>query len=379
MKNNRDNSTPEQLSSIIKCIYDAALDINEWSNVIANLTTLFDAHGGILRYINNNPNGQHFGEQVGYDEAYIEKYNDYYHKIDNFNTSLRGWEGRCITVSEYNFHDWFKNNDPFYHEFLVPYDVHNMMGANIIENEQGHFVLGLHRSLKSGAFSDTDVSMYNLLSPHLKKAVEIQNLLYKHQQQCKSGYDAINYLPFGIIFLDCDKKPIWHNRCAAEITSTGRSINITSDKVSCQSANESCKLSRMIDDALRKDQYHGGQMVLRDATANSTLFVVPLGIEHHQYSAIADQARAVIFIGDTSLDRKTSLNVLQMLYALTPAEARLVNGLCEGLTINEMEKEFGLSVNTLRSQLKTIFRKTGTNRQAELVRLVMTSPAILHT
>lgn len=377
MKQRKTRPTPEQLSPAIKTIYDAALDVNEWANVIDNLTTLFDAHGGVMRYINSDRHGKHFGVQSGYDTAYIEQYNNRYCRIDNFNRKLKGHEGRCFRLSRNNFHEWFEKNDPFFNEFLVKYDVYNMMGANIIENEQGHFVLGMHRSPDAGAFSEDDKSTYELLAPHLKKAVEIQNLLHEHQQHCQAGYDAIDCLPFGIIFLDQRRKPIWHNRRAAEIVANRQSLNITSDKVHCRHADESQKLSRLIDNALRQGRYQGGQMVLRGNAGNLTLFVVPLGLQHHQFSSVVDQARVVIFIGDTSFDRHAPSDVLQMLYALTPAEARLVNGLCEGLTIQEMEQLFGLKASTLRSQLKSVFHKTGANRQAELVALVMSGPAML--
>jgi len=377
MKHHKTRPTAEQLSPIIKSVYDAALDLNQWSNVIDSLTTLFDAHGGVLRYINHDRHGKHFGVQFGYDNTYIEQYNNHYYQVDKFNTKLKGFEGYCMRLSRENFHKWFDKNDPFYNEFLVKYDVYNMMGANIIENEQGHFVLGMHRSPGAGAFSEDDKSTYELLAPHLKKAVEIQNLLHEHQQQCQAGYDAIDCLPFGIIFLDQHRKPVWHNRRAAEIVANRQSLNITSDKVHCHQPDESRTLSRLIDNALRQGRYQGGQMVLKGNTGNLTLFVVPLGLHNHQYSAVVDQARVVIFIGDTSFDRNAPADVLQMLYALTPAEARLVNGLCEGLTIKEMEQLFDLKASTLRSQLKSVFHKTGTNRQAELVALVMSGPAML--
>lgn len=378
MKHRSPGITSEQLNPTIQNIYDAALDINEWSNVIANLADLLDAHGGILRYINRDRSGKHFGVQFGYDNNYIEQYNNHYYQIDNFNTKLKGSEGRCIRVSRDNFHEWFERSDPFYNEFLMKYDVYNMMGANIIENEQGHFVLGMHRSPKAGMFSAEDMATYNLLAPHLKKAIEIQNLLHEHQQQCQAGYDAIDCLPFGMIFLDQYKKPIWYNKRAREIVANRKSLKITADRVRCHHPSESQKLSQLIDNALSQGRYQGGRMLLKGNTGNLTLFVVPLGQQHHQYSALADQARVVIFIGDSSIDRNAPADVLQMLYTLTPAEARLVNGLCEGLTIQEMEKAYGLRANTLRSQLKSVFHKTGTNRQAELVALVMSGPAILN-
>ncbi len=67
--------------------------------------------------------------------------------------------------------------------------------------------------------------------------------------------------------------------------------------------------------------------------------------------------------------------VLQALYGLTAAEARLALGLAQGRGLDEMAAALGLSRHTVRTQLKQVFAKSGTRRQPELVRLLLTGPA----
>jgi len=63
-------------------------------------------------------------------------------------------------------------------------------------------------------------------------------------------------------------------------------------------------------------------------------------------------------------------------YRLSVAEAAVLTGLLEGLALTEIAVRRRTSVNTIRSQLRSIFRKTATHRQAELVALFSTqSPA----
>ena len=62
------------------------------------------------------------------------------------------------------------------------------------------------------------------------------------------------------------------------------------------------------------------------------------------------------------------LNVFRQTLGLTPAEARLAARLRFGLSLKEAAEELGISVNTARNQLKSIFEKLGVNRQADLVR-----------
>jgi DNA-binding CsgD family transcriptional regulator len=62
--------------------------------------------------------------------------------------------------------------------------------------------------------------------------------------------------------------------------------------------------------------------------------------------------------------------VLQGLFDLTPAEARVARGIGEGLTVEAIAEAFGLSRETIRSQLKAVLGKTGVGRQADLVAML---------
>jgi DNA-binding CsgD family transcriptional regulator len=64
-----------------------------------------------------------------------------------------------------------------------------------------------------------------------------------------------------------------------------------------------------------------------------------------------------------------SVALLQSLFDLTPAEARVARGLASGATVNELACAARVSRNTVRSQLRGILEKTGCHRQSEAVSL----------
>lgn len=68
--------------------------------------------------------------------------------------------------------------------------------------------------------------------------------------------------------------------------------------------------------------------------------------------------------------------LLATLFGLTPAESRLALGLLGGYTTDEYASEAGVGVATVRSQLHSIFTKTGARRQAELISLLHKVPAL---
>lgn len=63
--------------------------------------------------------------------------------------------------------------------------------------------------------------------------------------------------------------------------------------------------------------------------------------------------------------------VLQLLFGLTPAEARVAVAITSGSTIRETAEDLCVAESTVRSQLRAAFGKLGVRRQAELVQRVI--------
>jgi len=79
---------------------------------------------------------------------------------------------------------------------------------------------------------------------------------------------------------------------------------------------------------------------------------------------------AVVFVSDPSQKVRPPAVILRALFGLTPAESRLALLLCDGHTPRQIADLIGVSTNTLKTQLTSIYRKTGTSRQSQLVRLL---------
>lgn len=105
-------------------------------------------------------------------------------------------------------------------------------------------------------------------------------------------------------------------------------------------------------------------LVIRDGQAWLTIDVLPMtGRDNENFCG----ARAILVIRDLTEVKARAEADLQSLFGLTPAEARLAAALCGGKSVGQTALDFGVETSTLRSHLKSIFAKTGTGRQAELV------------
>lgn len=86
--------------------------------------------------------------------------------------------------------------------------------------------------------------------------------------------------------------------------------------------------------------------------------------------------QAVIFVRDPREGEATEPGVLQAMFDLSPAEARLTAELAGGATVEEAAGTLGISLASARTYLKNVFLKTDVNRQVDLVRLVLGSAAV---
>jgi len=75
-----------------------------------------------------------------------------------------------------------------------------------------------------------------------------------------------------------------------------------------------------------------------------------------------------------SLAARLSPQGLAQAFGLTAAESAVALALCEGKTLDEHAQALGVSVATVRTQLRAVFDKTQTRRQAETVGLLLGMP-----
>jgi DNA-binding CsgD family transcriptional regulator len=107
------------------------------------------------------------------------------------------------------------------------------------------------------------------------------------------------------------------------------------------------------------------------ATEKFPACVVHLVPVRRQARDIFTQAANILVVTPLGNPEAPLAHVLLGLFDLSPAEARIAQKLVGGNSIDEIAIEQKLSRETIRSQLKSVFSKTGTSRQAELVGLLM--------
>lgn len=107
------------------------------------------------------------------------------------------------------------------------------------------------------------------------------------------------------------------------------------------------------------------------ASAPLRILVAPLHARSGVGAAAAGRRAAMLVVSDPELEATTRKERLRMLFGLTPAEAAFAMEIVKGDGRRAAAERRGIACSTARTHLSSIFEKTGTRRQAELVRLLL--------
>jgi DNA-binding CsgD family transcriptional regulator len=116
---------------------------------------------------------------------------------------------------------------------------------------------------------------------------------------------------------------------------------------------------------------------VRDTGAEAMMVahVIPIRLSARD---IFVRCAAALVLTPVTMPQAPPVELVQSLFDLTPAEARVARSLASGKTVADIATDGGVSRNTIRTQLDRVMEKTGCNRQAEVVALLTgISPARL--
>jgi DNA-binding CsgD family transcriptional regulator len=98
--------------------------------------------------------------------------------------------------------------------------------------------------------------------------------------------------------------------------------------------------------------------------------VLPLTSGDRQRAGSLYSAVAAVFVRKTSPASPPPLETLAKLYRLTASEVRVLDAVMKVSGVQALADLLGLSQATVKTHLHNVFRKTGTARQSELVKLI---------
>jgi pimeloyl-ACP methyl ester carboxylesterase len=207
---------------------------------------------------------------------------------------------------------------------------------------------------------------FNLLAEHCQRARKITQELHGLQEQSGTWKHLIDHLPMSVFFVNPELQVVAQNKRAATLLQNEQFLYINQKR---QLELKSTLLSKQLHTIMSQALNFPTQGMQIDTNAKVLLMAVPIRKIEIDTSLKGATTAVLIFTADEKIT--PDLSVIRSLHQLTYAEARLTHGLCLTSSLSDAAKLSGVSLNTARSYLKSIYSKTSSNSQLTLVRKVI--------
>lgn len=370
----------QTLSRLLGSLYDAAGDPKLWPEFLRFLSKATHGSGAAITLHNPNQAEHAVLLHSGYDADAVKVYEKYYASRDIwlqkvYPTSYSGWVGAS---EEFCPTGEFLRTE-IYGDFFRQVDIAHAMWATINHPRDGRTnFLGVYRDRKQGRFSPRDLELLHFLLPHTKRAFRLHFQFADLRQKVDDLQFSLDHVDAGIVLIGSTGEVIAMNRYARMLFAEEDGLTIRADVLRAREVRVSDQLHSLITQALAtsigKGLSPGGYLTVpRKDRSPLSILVTPA-----RCAAVGvpfEAVRAIVYVQDPERRVRPAQEILRSAFRLTPAECRVTLLLGDGKSPREISHVLGVSSNTLKSHLASIYRKTNTSRQSQLVRLLMRLPA----
>ncbi|KKJ78680.1 hypothetical protein WH95_00915 [Kiloniella litopenaei] len=217
--------------------------------------------------------------------------------------------------------------------------------------------------------------LVKIFAPHLVRALRLAEPLCQLESSVKSSLNALNRLSVGAVLVSKKGEILFSNDEAERILSLEDGIKRNRQQCLCiQNAGiQSVFLSLLAGckETIAANGIASGGAIFIERHSGGDAFILEVSPACGQIEDLSRSDGTLLFLTDPACRRGITCNNLEGLYGLTKAEIEISALLAEGYSTEEISEIRKVSIATTRTQIKSIFLKTGTQKRSDLMRLIL--------
>ena len=365
------------LGRVIEELYDGILDDEAWERSLVGISDLVSASGLLLMSCNPKTCEVFRFELPGLDAAGMSDYGQYWiHRDPRYAAGLRRPPGEA-QVDDMLVPRGVMRRSEIYNDFLRRWDIPFCIASWVLRTPTHGVTLCIEGTRRHGPFTEEQRLRVAAVMPHLRRVLRVKDRIAKSGTRARTLLESMDRFPFGMLLLGADLSIIEASAPAREILATSDGLCEQAGRLVFRRSPEAQAFARTLTSHQSDSPDNEGVVVVRQFIRPGDLTVLTVPVAPAAGEWLPPSGRYLVLMFDASRLPRPSTTMIRRTYGLTPGEARLVTALVAGGSLADIAERHGLSVQTLRSQLKSVFAKTGARTQAQLMRLVVAGPSVL--
>lgn len=357
-------------TQLISSIYDAALSPQLWPDVLDSVAQAFGAVGAGYIVRDKRTSRVDWITLAGPSAAMMDDYVRYYGEFDVYRPVLDAAPSATWMRLSECVPDTVRRNNAWYNEFVLGCGVGDIIGARLFETWSHTAVFGIQIGIQQAPLAPISAAQLDELYAPLAKAARLQHDVSGLTRKSAMALAALDQIAAGVVVADAEGRIIEMNHAAEQMLSADDGLTARHGQLGARRAFEASRLARLIAEATAyKTTAAAGRMLIgrHSGKPSYVLTVVPI----RGAGAFQSGPLAMILIIDQD-QPSVSAQDLADLFGLTRAESRLATALMDGRKMQDIATGSGLKITTLRTQLRSVLKKVGVQRQADLARALST-------
>lgn len=351
----------------------APFDPSGWSDAVNILSQRYPWAGIALKNIDPAARALRFDCIEGFDPDFVRSFRDYYVQVNPWVDCFSKVEPGTVMVSERDCPARSFNDTEFYNDWLLPQKVVEAGSAIMLEaSATDIIVLTIHYPLdKAGIFDGSISEMLMRVRGQLQRSVVMARAFERVLDNERSVATLLARSGDVAFVIDEERRLLaasdvaeMHFRAPTLVASNCGYANILIPEIASWLRRIlTCLAGDIPLDSTSRIFRHG------EGVHQISVGLLPRGDGH----ASPISRRRLFLVTVRSLTTPSdgrSLEEFAKAFGLTPAEMRLCDMLAQNHTLRDSSELLGVTHETVRQRLKTVFQKTGSNRQSELISLL---------
>ncbi|WP_161957546.1 alpha/beta hydrolase [Mariprofundus sp. EBB-1] len=226
----------------------------------------------------------------------------------------------------------------------------------------------------SSHFHDKDA----IFEPHVARAVALNQRISKLKAKNYTSNQILNRLPIGVLVVNEALKILAVNERASMVLNHGKVISNKYGFIESHSIKNTQQLQKLVATYASSSSFERGSSLFLEGSDGAQISLWVTASDNQATEITGSSDVAIIYIASPLIQPEFDVQNIQDQFHLTLAEAKLVKALANGChNLNDAAIKLGVSIHTVRTQIKRTFEKTDTTSQMELVKKVLTSPSAI--
>lgn len=256
-------------------------------------------------------------------------------------------------------------------EFVIPNQLDDFLWLTLVKQSSrtGSLVILTGRDK---AITPADLDWMRHIAPHVRRAVTIGDLFENDRALAAAFRRLVESLAHAVLIVTADMRVLFANVAAEALLDERVVATLSAGRLGLPFAPAERAVARAVLLGERDEVALGAAGInvpLASAASPAIAHVLPLA-RREADARFAESAAAAIFISVAGVTPTPAIEAISALFGLTPAEARVVAQVAEGKSRKEIALAQGVSDGTVKTQLATIFDKTGMHDQRHLELLI---------